>query len=632
MNLSMQSMYLPGERAAVRAHLNHPPISSHNLWKDMLALQLDPSSSTTRPGRSQRPIQHTVKVTSNNGESCPFSDTFISTEAANDASSNAKDKQRRKDARFFVPAKPPGSSQMRSKPEGGGPNAWPVLGTIPELWLNYDRMHDWLLEYFEKAGLTFAAPMLTNTYFYTADPAVCEYILKTNFSNYPKGEIFHDVLNEFLGDGIFNSDGEQWKKQRKLMSAEVQRKVLRDYSLVAYREKAHVLASIVSKASYSSTSLEMQDLFKRMTLDTIVEVATGTQLGALSHDLPNVPFQSAFDEANMNVHLRFIDPLWRVKRFLNLGPEARFRDAVQYMDTFLYNVIRTRRQDIAQANSRSQSSQLTKHGEILTDGGKFIRRDLLSRYMILDESTTDKSIRDDVLSFIMAGRDSTSSVLAWFIYCLVSKPEVAEKIYDELCAFEAQHRPTPSLYSDVQEGELNEQIQQFVDLLTFEEVTSTNSNFQYLHAAITETIRLYPVVPQDVKGVLEDDVLPSGHTVHKGDLVAFIPYAMGRLKCLWGPDAPDYRPERWLNEEGVFEGASPFKFTAFQAGPRSCLGKDAAYLQMKIVMAVLCRFFKFESVPGHQINYRMSAILMMKDGMHITASRRTTISPQSHSL
>ncbi|OAE33012.1 hypothetical protein AXG93_1913s1130 [Marchantia polymorpha subsp. ruderalis] len=615
----MQSMYLPGERIAVQAHLNYAPSSSCNVWKDMLTLPSDLSSSTTRWGRPPRPLQLTiVNVTPNSGESCPFSDTFISTEVINDGSSNAKEKQR-KDTRFFVPAKPVWNSLMRTKTEANGPNAWPVVGTLPELWLNYDRMHDWLLEYFQKAGLTFATPMPTNTYVYTADPAVCEYILKTNFANYPKGELFQEVLNEFLGDGIFNSDGELWKKQRKLMQGEVQRKVLRDYSLVTYREKAHLLASIVSKASYSATSLEMQDLFKRMTLDTIVEVATGVQLGALSYELPDVPFQSAFDEANVNVHVRFVDPLWRVRRFLNIGIEARFKDAVQYMDTFLYDVIRTRRRDIAQAKSRSKSSQSTKH-EI---EGENTRPDLVSRYMFLDESTTDKSIRDDVLSFVMAGRDSTSSVLAWFIHCLLSKPEVAEKIFDELCAFEARHQPTPTLNSvHASEGEFNEHIQQFVDLLTFEEVTSTTSNFQYLHAAITETIRLYPVVPQDVKGVLEDDVLPSGHTVRKGDLVAFIPYAMGRLQDLWGPDAAEYRPERWLNEAGAFEGASPYKFTAFQAGPRSCLGKDAAYLQMKIVMAVLCRFFKFESVPGHQIGYRMSAILMMKDGMHITASRR----------
>lgn len=111
----MQSMYLPGERIAVQAHLNYAPSSSCNVWKDMLTLPSDLSSSTTRWGRPPRPLQLTiVNVTPNSGESCPFSDTFISTEVINDGSSNAKEKQR-KDTRFFVPAKPVWNSLMRTK-------------------------------------------------------------------------------------------------------------------------------------------------------------------------------------------------------------------------------------------------------------------------------------------------------------------------------------------------------------------------------------------------------------------------------------------------------------------------------------------------------------------------------------
>lgn len=86
--------------------------------------------------------------------------------------------------------------------------------------------------------------------------------------------------------------------------------------------------------------------------------------------------------------------------------------------------------------------------------------------MSLDENATDKSIRDDVLSFIMAGRDSTSSVLAWFIYCLVSKPEVAEKIYDELCAFEARHQPTPTLNSGKYAYITIDDVHEFVTVFT----------------------------------------------------------------------------------------------------------------------------------------------------------------------
>lgn len=69
---------------------------------------------------------------------------------------------------------------------------------------------------------------------------------------------------------------------------------------------------------------------------------------------------------------------------------------------------------------------------------------------------------------------------------------------------------------------------------------------------------------QDAKICFSDDTLPDGHNVRKGDIVAYQPYAMGRMKFLWGDDAEKFRPERWLNEDGVFQPENPFKFTAFQ--------------------------------------------------------------------
>ena len=68
---------------------------------------------------------------------------------------------------------------------------------------------------------------------------------------------------------------------------------------------------------------------------------------------------------------------------------------------------------------------------------------------------------------------------------------------------------------------------------------------------------------QDPKGILSDDILPDGTVVKKGGLVTYVPYSMGRMTDLWGPDAEEFRPERWL-KDGVFVPASPYKFTAFQ--------------------------------------------------------------------
>ena len=69
---------------------------------------------------------------------------------------------------------------------------------------------------------------------------------------------------------------------------------------------------------------------------------------------------------------------------------------------------------------------------------------------------------------------------------------------------------------------------------------------------------------QDAKICFSDDTLPDGYSVNKGDMVANQPYAMGRMKFIWGDDTEEFKPERWLNEEGIFQPESPFKFTAFQ--------------------------------------------------------------------
>ncbi|KAJ0713969.1 putative abieta-7,13-dien-18-ol hydroxylase [Helianthus annuus] len=98
---------------------------------------------------------------------------------------------------------------------------------------------------------------------------------------------------------------------------------------------------------------------------------------------------------------------------------------------------------------------------------------------------------------------------------------------------------------------------------------------------------------------------------------------MGRMTYIWGEDAKEFRPERWLHD-GVFQPQSPFKFTAFQGGPRICLGKEFAYRQMKIMAAFLVFFFKFRLVDeSKEATYRTMFTLHMNNGLHLYASPRS---------
>ncbi|XP_019199095.1 PREDICTED: cytochrome P450-like [Ipomoea nil] len=96
---------------------------------------------------------------------------------------------------------------------------------------------------------------------------------------------------------------------------------------------------------------------------------------------------------------------------------------------------------------------------------------------------------------------------------------------------------------------------------------------QYLQAAISEAMRLYPPVPVDTKACLKDDVMPDGMFIGKGWFATYHTYAMGRMEKIWGKDCCEYKPERWLDENGEYRQESLFRFPVFHGGPRMCLGK-----------------------------------------------------------
>lgn len=491
-----------------------------------------------------------------------------------------------------------------------GPKTWPVFGSSLEQLMNFERLHDWLLGYFEKADTVIVQMPFGFRFTNTTNPANVEYILKTNFANYPKGRTFHENMEELLGDGIFNSDGEIWRQQRKTASFEFASKVLRDFSTVVFRDHAQKLGFILTEAARKKRPMDLQDLFMRLTLDSICKIGFGVDLGNLSPQLPEVPFAAAFDKANHIVTLRFIDPFWKLKRILNIGSESLLKRSLHVVDSFTYRVIQTRRAELESCKAAGNQDSA--------------RQDILSRFLLLSEhpenKLNDKSLRDVILNFIIAGRDTTATTLSWFIYMLTQHPDVAEKIYEELRKFETQSSKKLEEKHGNYEGLISMEayIARFAQLLTYDSLT----NLTYLHAAITETLRLYPAVPTDVKGALRDDILPDGTEVKKGTMVGYNPYCMGRSKRIWGTDAQEFKPERWL-KNGVMQSVSPFTFTAFQAGPRICLGKDSAYLQMKMAAAILCRFFTFKLVQGHPVTYKMMATLAMAHGLKVITSLRS---------
>jgi cytochrome P450 len=145
---------------------------------------------------------------------------------------------------------------------------------------------------------------------------------------------------------------------------------------------------------------------------------------------------------------------------------------------------------------------------------------------------------------------------------------------------------------------------------------------RYTHAVAMEVLRLHPSVPIEVKFPKKADTLPDGTYINAGAACIFSPYAMGRSEELWGSDAKEFKPERMLNEEGKGLEPSQYKYTTFNSGPRLCLGKGLALMEIKLALAILLPRFDFQS-KGHDGGYQSTLVLPMSPGleMKVTAKK-----------
>ncbi|KAI3771918.1 hypothetical protein L6452_03090 [Arctium lappa] len=487
----------------------------------------------------------------------------------------------------------PTKSKSKSTTQFGFKN-YTILGTLPEFLLNRHRFLDWSTQILSQCP--------TNTAVFhrpgnihgiiTANPANVQHILKTNFHNYPKGTRFISLLQDFLGHGIFNSDGEPWKSQRKTASYEFNTRSLRNFVMeTAAVELQTRFIPILETAADSEQVVDLQELLERYSFDNICKVAFNVDPGCLAGDgNSGSEFMAAFDEAATLSSGRFMyafPGLYKIKKLLNFGSESKLRKSIETVHKFAGDIITSRMEESA--------------GKTKTD------EDLLSRFMGISEYSPEL-LRDVVISFILAGRDTTSSALAWFFWILSSHPEVEQKILAEL--------KTIRLSS----GENRREFYSFDDL----------REMHYLHAAISEGLRLYPPVPVDTKACLKDDVMPDGTFVGEGWFVTYHTYAMGRMESVWGGDCREFRPERWLEEEGggkvVYRPENPFKFPVFHGGPRICLGKEMAYTQMKLVAATIIERFEVEMVAAasekNPPEHVLSLTMRMKDGLKVRVGKR----------
>ncbi|KAD4586396.1 hypothetical protein E3N88_23997 [Mikania micrantha] len=475
---------------------------------------------------------------------------------------------------------------------------WPLLGMLPSLARGVGRIHERCEVILRLTGGTFLfkGPWFVHMdMLATVDPSDVHHIMSSEFLNFPKGDEFREIF-EVLGDGIFNSDHDLWRSHRKITNALINnQRFLRFLARMNVQKLANGLIPVLNHVASKGLDVDMQDVFQRLTFDTSCMFVTGYDPGCLSIEFKDVPFARALDEAEEAIFARHVVPkaVWKLQRWLGVGKEKKMKHASETLDHVIGELIRRKRKDLSD-------------GVELEDDATGV--DMLTSLIIDQQSYSDefkqddKFLRDIILNLMIAGRDTTSSGLTWFLWLVVTHPSVEKKIRDEINAL-------------IPESGLGK--------LRVFEAEETNK-LVYLHAVFCEALRLYPPVPFQHKAPIKPDVLPSGHRVDPNMKIMFSLYAMGRMETIWGEDSCEFKPERWITDKNMIRHEPSYKFLSFNAGPRTCIGRQVAFTQMKAVGATIFHNYNFEMVKGHVVEPNVSIILYMKHGLKVKVTPKWT--------
>ncbi|MED6151333.1 hypothetical protein PIB30_081524, partial [Stylosanthes scabra] len=239
---------------------------------------------------------------------------------------------------------------------------WPILGMLPQLLWNLNRIHDFLTDISRQHGKTgeFMGPWFTKmNYMITSDPINVHHIMSKSFDNYVKGPEFRDIFQAF-GDGIFAADSERWRYHRMLLHS-----VFKNRSFEMFLEKtikkkvANSLIPVLENVLQQRVEVDLQDIFNRFTFDNICNIILGYDPNCLAIDhLPEViAYEKAFNEAEESIFYRHVVPkgVWKLQKWLQIGQERKMTQACKTFDQFLYSIIATKRKELSKFTKIDES-------------------------------------------------------------------------------------------------------------------------------------------------------------------------------------------------------------------------------------------------------------------------------------
>lgn len=397
------------------------------------------------------------------------------------------------------------------------------------------------------------------------DPDAIKHVLLDNAKAYRKSRNY-DGVRLALGQGLVTSEGELWKKQRKLVAPAFTPGRIARY--VPSFVKAAEEAADGWRASTDRARTDVHHDMMSLTFRIVGHTLFGTELGG-DADRIGPAFEEVLRFAeDYSMSLVRIPPSWPTPANL------RFKKAVGELDRLVERIVKERRERLAKGH----------------DAGEDVLAALLAARDDDGRPMDEVQLRDEVLTLVGAGHETTANALAFTLYLLSLHPDWERRVVEEIHAVSGDRSPT------------------------IEEL----ARMPILERVIEESMRLLPPVWGFERQAIEDDVV-LGHRIEKGHIIGVSAWTLHRTPDHWeNPEGFD--PDRFTAER---KKARPrFAYVPFGAGPRICVGASFAMLEAKAILAVLLRRFRFEVTSGYRLVPEPLVTLRPKGGISMTRSFR----------
>jgi len=446
-------------------------------------------------------------------------------------------------------------------------------------------------------------------YFVFNAKAAKEVLTQKKWNN--KG-FFYKFLHDWLGTGLLTSNGDKWKTRRRMLTPAFHSKILNDFTEVMNKHMRVMTKIIYDEIKNSPNGVAEIDILRKFTLSTL-DIICDTAMGKhISSQLnPDHEYVQAIYAETFMAQTRQVNfALWTDSAFKMLQPDTykKHHSLLKILKDFTMGIIKDR---IQEAEDLKQQKEGEGDDAIETETGgerkKLAFLDVLLQNYENNEIDLE-GIREEVETFMFEGHDTTSSALSFMSYLLAENGKTCEKLQNEL--------DEKLTFLDTKED--------FYTNVDRFEVTNTDyDRMVYTDYSAREALRMFPPVPL----ITRQDRVKGNPLFSINNLILGI-YQIGRDEEAW-QKAHEFIPERWAED-----GSSPvnnamrdnaFSWIPFSAGSRNCIGQRFAMMEIKVAIAFMFKFFKFENVVSRQEledNLQADIILRPKDTLMLKVSLR----------